>query len=77
MDLSDSEPKPAKRSKVQLQVDSSSDEGEESEEMEEEESQPYSGGWSFEEGQTLTFGGPKKTQPRPVRVFFLIFSSYD
>ncbi|KAK7017475.1 hypothetical protein VNI00_018632 [Paramarasmius palmivorus] len=65
LDISDSEPKPAKRSKIQLQVDSSSDEGEESEEIEEEESQPYSGGWSFEEGQTLTFGGPKKSQPRP------------
>ncbi|KAK7035316.1 hypothetical protein VNI00_012083 [Paramarasmius palmivorus] len=65
LDISDSEPKTAKHLKLQVCEDLSSDEGEESEEMEEEESQPYSGRWSFEEGQTLTFGGPKKTQPRP------------
>ena len=73
LDISDSEPKPAKRPKIQLQVDSSSDEGEESEEVEEEESQPYSGGWSFEEGQTLTFGAPKKDSSRRVSALFISF----
>ncbi|KAK7015862.1 hypothetical protein VNI00_019035 [Paramarasmius palmivorus] len=64
LDISDSESKPSKRSKIQVREDSSSEDGEESEEVGDEDPLPHIGGWSFEDVPTPTIGASKKHSSR-------------
>ncbi|KAK7017009.1 hypothetical protein VNI00_018772 [Paramarasmius palmivorus] len=65
LDISDSEPKPPKRSKIQIQEDSFSEDSYESEHAGvEETTKSYGGEWSYDGGQELTPVAPTKTSSR-------------